>query len=210
MEVQGVTLAVQRVVELLRVFDLDAEFLEMLNTTNSFLAGGSMTHLFVEKSPAEFDGDLDIWVPNSLPRDGNVTAEAVELFKTKMAFFLHYLRAKGYAYLNLTRNPLQQEYTAKTSTLYNEIRKVLCFEHPTTKRQIQVIFAFGDRTRILTSFDFSFCAVGFDPKKFAFFGVAPALTRQMKGVQMNTPRSEKRNTQRLEKYQKRGFTLVDS
>lgn len=197
-----------RVRDLLRVFGVKEDFLNVLTATNSFLAGGAMTHLFVEKPLDTFDGDLDVWVPHSLPREGAVSSEAVELFATKQAVFRQYLTSAGYT--PTETNSLRNEYTTTTSTLKTEIRKILSFVHPTTHRQIQVIFAFGDWARILSRFDFSFCAVGFDPKIEVFFGLCLELTRTMRGVTLNLPRDAKRNAMRLEKYVKRGFTLLDA
>jgi hypothetical protein len=156
---------------------------------------------------------LDIWYPCAPPKEGDCTPPQVYTFRGAIEEFKSFIQTQGNtgAYVKERRqcpvDAISFEYTEKTNPLHTMIRKLQSFVSPNGKK-IQVIYAMADRDRILDSFDFSFCAVGYDPKDGKIFGKELELTKNGKGYVMTPAKNEERHKERQEKYERRGFKVI--
>jgi hypothetical protein len=185
-----------------------SDFKDTLAQTGSFVAGGAAVHMLLGRDPAEFDGDIDIWYPNAPPRDGEDSDNILKINAYRYASKLieEYIRAHGYQYVSDDID-FTREYTAKENPLNKEILSVTSFEGP-QKRRVQIIYALNGAYEILSSFDYSFCSVACDAKN-EFFGKDLELTKIGEGYPLMPSRSPERDKMRREKYEKRGFKILD-
>jgi hypothetical protein len=187
------------------------EFHDLLSRTGCFVAGGAVAHILRGNSTETFDGDIDIWYPNSPGR--NYTDEVVsEDDQAKRGPYTYaidevtnYLKYHGYNYDNHD-TAFTIEYTNKENLLSTQIMGVTSFV--CMKKRVQMICAFNSPEEVLNTFDYSFCAVGYKPD-IGFFGKELELTKEGKGYKMNPAKTPGRDAMRLEKYMKRDFTVIE-
>ena len=190
---------------------IPVEFRDLLSRTGCFVAGGAVAHILRGNSVGTFDGDIDIWYPNSPER--NYTDEVVsEEDQAKRGPYSYavdeittYLKNHGYNYDN-NDIAFAIEYTNKENPMNTQIMNVTSFV--VMKKRVQLICAFNSAQDVLDTFDYSFCAVAYKPD-IGFFGRELELTKEGKGYKMNPARNSGRDAMRLEKYMKRGFTLIE-
>ncbi len=202
---------------LLEKFSLNSDELHaFMKESGCFVAGGAAVHLLLGKSADEFDGDLDIWYPGAPLRDGACAEEVARKYSATIAdadkFFAKFSRANHGGF---GQDGIAEEYTDKSNSLNSEIRKVDTYcrlgqKHVRDSQKAQIIYAYGDRERILNSFDYSFCAVGYDPVTGQLFAKELEMTKNRKGYEMVSAKNEARRIERLKKYESRGFKLVTS
>jgi hypothetical protein len=193
-----------------------SELHDLLNKTGCFIAGGAAVHLLMGKPVEEFDGDLDIWFPGVPHKEGDCDPEAAFVYHSKKKALNDFMARHNRLNMHTPfDDAISHEYNDKDNCLHSVIRSVVSYNtygHRAGKYQkllpnVQVISAFGDRDQILNSFDFSFCAVGYDPKTGELFGKDLELTKKGEGYVLNEARNDTRRAERLAKYQARGFRL---
>lgn len=193
---------------LLEKFNVNpTELHELLKKTGCFIAGGAATHLLMGRPVQEFDGDLDIWYPHAPHRDGQYSEDQVRSYHDAKAAFDAFMHRLNRSTSALTKDVTQQ-YLDQDNSLNHVIRKIRSYNQTNDTCPIQVIYAFGDRDQILNSFDFSFCAIGYDPNTGQIFGKDLELTKSGKGFVLNEARNDTRRAGRLAKYERRGFRLA--
>lgn len=252
---------------LISAFNLDLDhdaLFELMTKYSGFIAGGAATHAFCELPLDRFDGDVDIWIPNTPTTEHlfqGVPGE--ELYEDDIGrAFAAYFTTQGYAladilyaFSEVTRIPVDYQSAADSLLLSesNHLKGVLwgIEDHgyetlgrgrhyfkpftPLSKpcritctygnsplgvhlreiwtfkkgdKQVQVIHAYQGRDDILKNFDFSFCAVGYDPATDQFFGPELELTKDRKGYLMSPLYSLADTSYRRDKYEQRGFTVI--
>ena len=177
-------------------------FQDLLQTTNSLIAGSAALALYLQEKgvdPGFTPSDMDIWVEDTLElrsakyhRPGNKS-----LFTD---FFLQH----GFSLL-LSFHPKQDEY----EPLHN-ISEILSFVNSEDKEIQVILLKERDLYKyIVENFDLSSCMSWWNAADNQFDTMYPEETLQKQMYYYPTRGVAARETERIKKYQERGFLLLE-
>lgn len=193
---------------LLKQFNLPySEFESLLVDSHGMVAGGAALYAYLHPDGGPtFTGDIDIWIhtENRAPGGGQVSSDISAAFnRLIMHAWDKFLSKYGYKH-EYPKEDTHMEYRHMDQTIH----KILRF-NDSKDHKIQIILTYIENKNVCKTFDLSVCAtwwIGGD--KISTLDPENTAARYAYPLRPTHPSS--RETERLEKYRKRGFMIFDS